>query len=170
MESDNVDISSKDKGRRPLHTLQPAANDNEALVGADRIIKSKSTHQLKEAKTKFNTNNTANKGKPKGRKKVKEDKAVQTAREEKVKIEVNDLISTDNPSENYWQVLAERRRIALENTLTENKRLEQYVESLEEKLHVYKEMLEETKVVVEVLQEMIEDNENVNNLSDDTVL
>ncbi|EZA56945.1 hypothetical protein X777_02796, partial [Ooceraea biroi] len=145
----------QDKGRRPLHTLQPAANDNEALVGADRIIKSKSTHQLKEAKTKFNTNNTANKGKPKGRKKVKEDKAVQTAREEKVKIEVNDLISTDNPSENYWQVLAERRRIALENTLTENKRLEQYVESLEEKLHVYKEMLEETKVVVEVLQVML---------------
>jgi hypothetical protein len=38
----------QDKDRRPLHILQRAADNNEILVGADRIIKS--THQLKGAK------------------------------------------------------------------------------------------------------------------------
>jgi len=62
------------------------------------------------------------------------------------------LFDTDNPSENYWQVLAGKRQIALENTLAENKNLEQQIEILEEKLDIYKKQLDETKTLIEILQ------------------
>jgi len=55
--------------------------------------------------------------------------------------------------------LAEKRRIALKDALEENKRLvekkkelTQRVEELEEENRICKEMLDETKVLVEVLQ------------------
>lgn len=57
-----------------------------------------------------------------------------------------------NPSENYWQLLAERRRVALADTLEENKTLRQRIEKLKEENHEYKEMLDETKTLIEVLQ------------------
>lgn len=56
------------------------------------------------------------------------------------------------PSENYWEVLAERRRIVLEDTLEENKELSDRVEKLEEENRLYKEMLDESRALVEVLQ------------------
>jgi uncharacterized protein with NRDE domain len=55
--------------------------------------------------------------------------------------------------------LAEKRRIALKDALEENKKLSekkkelvQRVEELEEENRICKEMLDETKVLVEVLQ------------------
>lgn len=55
--------------------------------------------------------------------------------------------------------MAEKRRKALKDTLDENKRLSQAneelaqrVEQLEEENRICKEMLDETKVLVEVLQ------------------
>lgn len=56
------------------------------------------------------------------------------------------------PSENYWQVLAERRRIALKNALEENKEFIKQIEKLEEEKRIYKAMLDETRALVEVLQ------------------
>lgn len=56
------------------------------------------------------------------------------------------------PSENYWEVLAERRRIALEDALEDNKELSERVNKLEEEKKVYKEMLDESRSLVEVLQ------------------
>lgn len=119
--------------------------------------------------------------KPKRKKIVLKDKAVQTARGGKIKIEVEDLTSEgifllktkvknkkklfyiivtfDNfsftlagPSENYWEVLAERRRIALEDALEDNRELVERVETLEEENRIYKEMLDESRALVEVLQ------------------
>lgn len=58
----------------------------------------------------------------------------------------------DNPSENYWRVMAEKRRVALENTLAENKRLVERVDDLGKNLCVCKELLEESRTFVEVLQ------------------
>lgn len=122
-----------------------------------------------------------------------ENKATQTAQEEKVKIEAEDLTSgmfeiffslffsvycayfscrlqkynerqfikvfilydSDNPSDNYLQVLAERRRMVLLDTLEENKKLYQRIEKLEEENRIYKEMLDETKTLIEVLQVML---------------
>ncbi|XP_011701810.1 PREDICTED: uncharacterized protein LOC105458304 isoform X2 [Wasmannia auropunctata] len=152
------------KDRKPLHVLQPAATDKETLVGADRIFKPIIS---KEARAKQNVTEIIKKDAPK--KVTKKNKAIQTVRE-KIEIEAEDLTS-DNPGENYWQILAERRQMALVGTLEENKKLVQDIERLEEENRVYKEMLDETKLLVEVLQEQIEDDgNNVNNSLDDSTL
>lgn len=62
------------------------------------------------------------------------------------------FFSTAGPSENYWEVLAERRRIALEDALEENSVLNERIAKLEEENRVCKEMLDETRALVEVLQ------------------
>ncbi|XP_077267094.1 geminin DNA replication inhibitor isoform X2 [Temnothorax americanus] len=170
-----TNIASEDKVRKSLHELQPSATDKETLVGADRMIKS--TQQAKEAKSKKNVPTKTKKDVSKKQNKVTtNDKAVQTVSEEKIhkiEIEAEDLTCTDlaGPSENYWQVQAERRRIALKNTLEENKELVKRIEKLEEEKRIYKEMLNETRALVEVLQDMIEDDRNdINNSLEDSVL
>lgn len=59
------------------------------------------------------------------------------------------------PSENYWQILSERRRIALKDALEKNEELVEYIEKLEEENRVYKEMLNETRALVVVLQVIV---------------
>ncbi|XP_006609799.1 geminin isoform X1 [Apis dorsata] len=159
----------QDKVRKSLHVLQPAATDKENLVGGGRrmlrsALPAKETikNEVKE-KPKIDE-------KPKRKKIVLKDKAVQTARGGKIKIEVEDLTSEAGPSENYWEVLAERRRIALEDALEDNKELTERVETLEEENRIYKEMLDESRALVEVLQEMIgEDRNDINNSLEDTI-
>lgn len=77
----------------------------------------------------------------------------------KSKITVEDLTSEDGPSEQYWEVLAERRRLALEESLAENMELYEKVNSLEEELSLSKEMLQEARNLVEVLTEMLQEGE-----------
>lgn len=126
-------IAPKNKDRKPFGMLQPAATDKENLVGADRILRST---KLEESKTKQDVTETVKKDVSKCTEMTKKSKAVQTAQEEKIKIKVEDLTS-DNPSENYWQILAERKQIeALVEALAENKKLVQYIKKLEIKNHV----------------------------------
>lgn len=66
-----------------------------------------------------------------------------------------DLTTEGEPSEHYWKTLAERRRLALEETLTENHMLHDKVESLEQELNISRQMLDESNALVEVLNEMI---------------
>ncbi|KXJ74121.1 hypothetical protein RP20_CCG014323 [Aedes albopictus] len=63
------------------------------------------------------------------------------------------------PSELYWEVLAERRRLALEESLTENQELCEKVAALEEELNLSKEMLQEARNLVEVLTELLQEGE-----------
>ncbi|XP_031844660.1 geminin DNA replication inhibitor isoform X1 [Nomia melanderi] len=161
-------IPAEDKVRKSLHVLQPAATDKENLVGGGRMLRSAlSTKEALKPEVTEKSKHDATK-----RKKVTlKDKAVQTARGDKIKIEVEDLTSEAGPSENYWEVLAERRRIALEDALEENKELSDRVESLEEENRVYKEMLDESRALVEVLQEMLgEDRNDINNSLEDSTL
>lgn len=89
----------------------------------------------------------------------------QTSPEKKVtapakpQITVEDLTTEEGPSEQYWEVLAERRRQALEESLAENMELYEKVNSLEEELSLSKEMLQEAKNLVEVLTEMLQEGE-----------
>jgi len=48
--------------------------------------------------------------------------------------------------------LAERRRAALVNALEKNEKLIQDIEKLKAENHVYKEMVDDAKLLVEVLQ------------------
>lgn len=83
-------------------------------------------------------------------------KAVQT---EEYKVTEEDLTS-DEPSEDYWRRLAEKRGDALNESLQENERLKENVDALKEENRICKEMLEESKHLVEVLKEMLEENED----------
>ncbi|XP_043499166.1 uncharacterized protein LOC122522298 [Polistes fuscatus] len=101
----------------------------------------------------------------------KKDKAVQINRGELTQIDIEDLLSEPGPSENYWQVLAERRRIALHDALDENKILHDRIATLQEENRLCNEMLNETRALVEVLQEMIEDDSNgIHNSLEDSTL
>ncbi|XP_071878950.1 geminin DNA replication inhibitor isoform X1 [Bombus fervidus] len=156
----------KDKVRKSLHVLQPTATNKENLVGGRRMLRS----SLTSKETQKGEVNEKSDEKPKRKKVTLKDKAVQTARGGKIKIEVEDLTSEAGPSENYWEVLAERRRIALEDALEDNKELIGRVEKLEEENRIYKEMLEESRSLVEVLQEMLgEDRNDINNSLEDTI-
>ncbi|KAF3420812.1 hypothetical protein E2986_02400 [Frieseomelitta varia] len=157
--------SKQDKVRKSLHVLQPAATDKENLVGGGRMLRS-----AKETVKNEVVEKPKNDEKAKRKKVVLKDKAVQTSRGGKIKIEVEDLTSEAGPSENYWEVLAERRRIALQDALEDNKELTERVEKLEEENRIYKEMLDESRTLVEVLQEMLgEDRNDINNSLEDTL-
>ena len=60
--------------------------------------------------------------------------------------------SAEPPSENYWQLLAEQRRIALEECLEENRTLHERLQLLEEEKEVAEQMLAESRSLVEVLK------------------
>lgn len=156
----------EDKVRKSLHVLQPTATDKENLVGGGRMLRS----ALPSKEVVKNDVTEKPKHDPKRKKVTFKDRGVQTARGNKIKIEVQDLTSEAGPSENYWEVLAERRRIALEDALEENRELNARVQKLEEENRINKEMLDETRALVEVLQELIgEDGSGINNSLEDTL-
>lgn len=74
-------------------------------------------------------------------------KAVQTG----ATVTVADLTS-DEPSADYWKILAEKRAESLNASMEENERLKQHIDALKEENRICKEMLDESKHLVEVLQ------------------
>lgn len=76
-----------------------------------------------------------------------------------------DLTSDKPVTEKYWEVLAEKRRSALEETLVENQELYERIANLEDELNQSKNMLSEARDLVTVLTEMLEEKEEngVNN-------
>lgn len=70
-----------------------------------------------------------------------------------------DLTTEGEPSEGYWKTLAEKRRIALELALKENEELHDEKASLTEELNISRAMLEESKNLVELLTEIIQEKE-----------
>lgn len=75
------------------------------------------------------------------------------------KIIEEDLTTDGEPSEGYWKTLAERRRIALDISLKENEELHEKINNLEEELNISRAMLDESRNLVEVLTEIIQENE-----------
>lgn len=127
--------------RRTLQPLQKAAGDKENLVGAGRA--SKQMPPVKEV--------TIVVADAKSSKKLKSTKT----QEKKPVITAEDLTSEDGPSEGYWEVIAERRRKALEAALKENKELTERIVLLEEENAQCKIMLDETRALVETLTEIL---------------
>lgn len=76
------------------------------------------------------------------------------------RIAEDDLTTEGEPSDGYWKALAEKRRVALDMSLKENEELYEKVASLEEELVIARAMLDESKNLVEVLTEMIQDPGN----------
>nr|CAD7429067.1 unnamed protein product [Timema monikensis] len=59
---------------------------------------------------------------------------------------------SSGPSEKYWEVLAERRRVALEETLKENQKLHDTIALLKEECSEYKQLLKDSEDLVETLK------------------
>ncbi|XP_015188756.1 PREDICTED: geminin-like isoform X2 [Polistes dominula] len=164
--------TSELKLRESLHDLQPTAMDKENLVGGGRTIKTDSSIKDALKKDIESTTEKPKITKQKHKKVICKNKAVQTSRGELIRIDIEDLTSEAGPSENYWQVLAERRRIALHDALDENKALHERIATLQEENRLCNEMLNETRALVEVLQEMIEDDDSngIHNSLEDSAL
>lgn len=62
------------------------------------------------------------------------------------------MFITGEVSENYWQVLAEKRQDALDESLEENHKLVAENVALKEENRIVKEMLNESRSLIEVLQ------------------
>ncbi|XP_044252857.1 geminin [Tribolium madens] len=119
--------------RKTLRVLQQTATDKENLAGRIPTEKDKSILRHKHL----------------------EDKGVQTGEST---VTAEDLTS-EEPSPEYWKRLAEKRDQLLNESFEENERLRQAVEALQEENKICKEMLDESRLLVEVLQEMLSDAE-----------
>ncbi|KAL1375195.1 hypothetical protein pipiens_017638 [Culex pipiens pipiens] len=70
-----------------------------------------------------------------------------------------DLTSAEGLNQYYWEVLAEKRRAVLEESLSENMDLYEQLSSLKEELSTSKQMLQESRNIVEVLTELLQEDE-----------
>lgn len=130
--------------RRTLHPLQKEAGDKENLVGAGRLLKDMPPSK---EKTTSHLEGVTKKLKSKAAEEVKPSKSD--------KITADDLTSEEGPSSAYWERLAERRRVALEDALKENETLLERVKYLEEENAQCKILLDETRGLVETLTELL---------------
>ncbi|XP_054290822.1 geminin-like isoform X1 [Macrosteles quadrilineatus] len=131
--------------RKSLHPLQIAAGDKENLVGAGRMP---STTGEKDGKI-LSLNSKNSNSSPK-----KEKQKVNKVADKKIAIE-HDLTSEEGPSEQYWELLAETRRKALEKALIENQQLHEKLQNLTEEKDKYKSLLDEAQMIIDTLNEII---------------
>lgn len=61
-------------------------------------------------------------------------------------------LTSDEPGVDYWKKLAETRDNALKKVLEENEKLKENISSLQQENKICKEMLDESRHLVEVLQ------------------
>ncbi|XP_068633209.1 geminin [Battus philenor] len=134
--------------RRSLKTLQHTAIDRENLVG--RPSKSLKHQLTQETPVEVGVK----------RKNI-------SSKETQVNLESNvtarDLTDPDGPSEKYWEILAKKREVALEEAFEENEKLRKIIEDLKQENSLYKQMLDEANSFVEVIKE-----ELANSSKDDT--
>ncbi|XP_023015724.2 geminin DNA replication inhibitor [Leptinotarsa decemlineata] len=144
--------------RRTLRDLQKDASGKENLVGRSHTIKdSKIYCDLGPSEAKKKSIQMLH-------------KSVQVG---ECTITTEDLTS-DEPSADYWKRLAETRGNALDESLHENEKLKENLEALQEENRICKEMLDESRHLVEVLKEIIneqdeeEDSESVDTKTKDS--
>ncbi|XP_076261215.1 geminin DNA replication inhibitor [Rhynchophorus ferrugineus] len=126
--------------RRTLKSLQPAATDKENLAGRAFIYKdSKVLAENENKKLKA----------------LLMHKGTQT----EPYIGIVDDLTSEEASVDYWKRLAEKRQESLDVSLHEIEKLKDDIEALQEENKVCKEMLEESRHLVEVLQEVINETE-----------
>ncbi|OWR41093.1 geminin [Danaus plexippus plexippus] len=131
--------------RRSLKTLQHTATDRENLVG--RPSKSLK-HQLSQESVvdvEVKRKNLCT-------------KEVQVNLEDKIC--AKDLTDPEGASEKYWQILSEKRQVALQDALEENEKLRKIIEDLKQENMQFKQMLDEANSFVEVIKEELANSSN----------
>jgi len=71
------------------------------------------------------------------------------------------LITGDEPPPEYWKRLAESRRQALEDTLSENEKLHKRIEELEEENQAMEEMVQQAKTMAELINSLGEEDSGI---------
>ncbi|CAK1580091.1 unnamed protein product [Parnassius mnemosyne] len=131
--------------RRSLKTLQHTATDTENLVGRpSKNLK----HQLSQdtpVDVEVKRKNISSK---------------ETQANLDNKISARDLTDPNGASEKYWQKLAEKRQVALQEALDENEKLRNIIEELKQENVLYKQMLDEANSFVEVIKEELANSSN----------
>ncbi|CAG9812903.1 unnamed protein product [Phaedon cochleariae] len=130
--------NNKKNVRRTLKDIQKHASDKENLVGRS------GPHTHKDPKS----SSELDKPDIKKKKIQMQHKCIQVG---ECTITAEDL-TLDEPSADYWKRLAETRGQALDDSINENEKLKEDIAALQEENMICKEMLDESKHLVEVLQ------------------
>ncbi|XP_046550320.1 geminin-like [Haliotis rubra] len=81
--------------------------------------------------------------------------------------EALELMSGENVPENYWRLLAEERRNALNDTLEENEQLHKEVDSLRDENEKLSDLASKAEYLSSVLQSVISDEEDNDSVDDE---
>lgn len=132
--------------RRSLKTLQHSANDRENLVGRPtKGLKHQLSQESPGESVEVKRKNLLSK---------------ETQANLDTKISEDDLTNPKGASEKYWQILAEKRQLALQDALDENEKLRKTIEELKEENASLKQMLEEANSFVEIIKEELANDSN----------
>lgn len=155
--------------RKTLKPLQANANDKENLTGSGRVS---IVDQL--SRLKAGVNITPKYGKRKCVETISTATTTQDANtqteasvsESEKPLTAEDLTSECEPGENYYKLLSEQRRVALEDTLMENRHLHERIDGLEEEINIMRKELDEANNLVEILKEICNDDDDVTDESE----
>lgn len=158
--------------RKTLKPLQANANDKENLTGSGRVSIVDQLSRLKagvnltpkygkrkcvETTSTATTTTTTQDANTQTEKSVSESEKPLTA---------EDLTSECEPGENYYKLLSEQRRVALEDTLMENRHLHERIDGLEEEINIMRKELDEANNLVEILKEICNDDDDATDESE----
>ncbi|XP_053609869.1 geminin [Plodia interpunctella] len=132
--------------RMSLKTLQHTASDRENLVG----------RPMKNLKHQLSQENIVD---------VEVKRKNLSTKETQANLDTNITVEDlTNPeaSEKYWKILAEKRRVALQEALEENEKLHKLIAELKKENLQTKQMLEEANSFIEIVKE------ELSNTNDDT--
>ncbi|KAJ0176749.1 hypothetical protein K1T71_007928 [Dendrolimus kikuchii] len=138
---------SKRVTRKSLKTLQRTATGSENLVG-------RPTKSLKHQLTQDTPVDVE------AKRKILSTQSKETQVDLDSKITEKDLTDPEGASENYWQILADKRQVALQDALDENEKLRKIIDDLKEENAVFKQMLEEANSFIEVIKEELANTSN----------
>ncbi|PFX26180.1 Geminin [Stylophora pistillata] len=144
--------------RKTLQVLQPAASGNGTLVGSRGVVrhnemklkKGKSpSSKLKQQKIKI-PHKSGNSSSSTCADSSDSDTAVSSARK------LVNCLSKDPPPERYWELLAEERRLALQEALEENERMHKELEELRERNKSLEEIAGQAEYFASLYQMVME--------------
>lgn len=144
--------------RKSLKVLQKTATDKENLVG--RVPAFIGKEALARKTTVQDAASTPD------NKRIKastSSQSCQTTPSLEGKSVTEDDLTSDKVGESYWEIIAEKRRAALEESLVENEELYERIGTLESELNESRKLLEETRNLVEVLTEMLDESKSADN-------
>ncbi|KAK2574509.1 Geminin [Acropora cervicornis] len=153
--------------RKTLQVLQPAASGDGTLVGNRVVVRKNERKQtktntpvsrLKQQKLKVQDSDSSTSTRCSDS--SDSDSAKKSVRKniKPLQNDLNDraLMISETPPERYWELLAEERRLALQNALEENERLHKELEELKERNKALEEVAGQAEYFASLYQMVME--------------